>query len=162
MLMKKLIPAIIIVVFLIYLWQFSFFGNFTNYESTFYGTRYEDGQAINALYHLDQQPSVLYLEPGDAPYFIHANSSCRYIAALIIARYRDNWNLTNLPQYWEEYNCVASYQGKYIVMELGGDKALDWFGENQTVRKPLLDIIWNNYTVVYSKSWRILEKKQEL
>jgi hypothetical protein len=155
---KKLIPAIILVVFLLYLAEFSFFGNYTNYESTFYGTRYEDATAINAQFHLDREPAVLYLEPGDAPYFIHANSSCRYISALLISRYRDNWNLTNLPQYWDEYHCVASYQGKYIVMELGGDKALDWFGENQTVRKPLLDIIWRNYTVVYNKSWRILEK----
>ena len=156
--MKKLIPILILAVFALYLWQYSFFGNFTNYESTFYGTRYEDAQEINARYHLDQQ-QVLYLEPGDAPYFIHANSSCRYIAALVLSRHRDNWNLSNLPQYWEEYHCVADYQGKYIVMELGSDRALDWFGENQTVRKPLMDIIWRNYTVVYAKSWRILEKK---
>jgi hypothetical protein len=156
--MKKLIPIIILVVFLIYLFEFSFFGNYTNYESTFYGTRYEDATYINSVYHLDREPAVLYLEPGDAPYFIHANSSCRYIAPLLIARYRDNWNLTNLPQYWDEYDCITSYQGKYIVMELG-DKQLDWFGEQQKVRQPLLDILWRNYTVVYAKSWRILEKK---
>jgi len=157
--MKKLIPLIILAVFILYLWQFSFFGGYTNYESTFYGTRYEDATFINAKYYLDHEPSVLYLEPGDAPYFIHANSSCRYIAALILSRHRDNWNLSNLPQYWDEYHCVAGYQGKYIVMELGGDKALDWLGENQTVRQPLLKILWNNYTVVESKSWRILEKR---
>lgn len=157
--MKKLIPAIILAVFVLYLVEFSFFGNYTNYESTFYGTRYEDATAINAKYHLDQQPSVLYLEPGDAPYFIHANSSCRYIAALLISRYRDNWNLSNLPQYWDSYNCAATYQGKYIVMELGNNDNLDWLGEHQQVRQPLMHIIWNNYTVVYAKSWRILEKK---
>jgi hypothetical protein len=156
--MKKAILFSIAVAAIVYLIFFSWYGSYTLYESTFYGTRMEDAQSINAQWHLDQQPAVLYLEPGDAPYFIHANSSCRYIAPLLISRYRDNWNLTNLPQYWEEYNCIAGYQGKYIVMERG-DPGLDWFGENQTVRQPLLKIIRNNYTVIWDKSWRVLEKK---
>ena len=158
--MKKLFPALIFAVVVVYLIYFSWFGSFTDYESTFYGTRMQDAAEINALYHLDMQPSVLYLEPGDAPYFIHANSSCRYIAPLPLIRYRDNWNLSNLPQYWQTYYCVADYQGEYIVMEQGGDKALDWFGESQQVRAPLVGLIKENYTVVYNKSWRVWERKE--
>jgi hypothetical protein len=101
---------------------------------------------------------ILYLEPGDAPYFLHVNSSCRFIAPLVLVRYRDDWNTTNLPQYWTEYNCIADYQGKYIIMELGNNPALDWFGENQTVRQPLLNIIRKNYSVVYDYEWRLLER----
>ena len=155
--MKKLIPITILIIFAVYMIGFSWMGYNTNYETTFYGTRMEDAQEINSLYHLDKQPAVLYLEPGDAPYFIHANSSCRYISPLLIARYRDNWNISYLKQYQEEYNCIEAYRGKYIVMELG-NKDLDWFGEYQTVRQPLRNLIMTNYTEVYHKSWRVLEK----
>jgi hypothetical protein len=156
--MKKLIPAAIIFVILVHISLFSIYGWYDKYESQFYESRSATANMLDKEFNLSKQPSLLYLEPGDAAYFFHANSSCRMVAPLVLVRYRDNWNTTNLPQYWEEYNCIANYHGKYIVMELGGDVSMDWFGDNQTVRKPLMDFIKGNYTVVANKAWRIWER----
>ena len=136
----------------------SFFGWYTNYETTFYGTRMQDADTINANWHLDQQPDVLYFEPGDAPYFLHANNSCRYIAPLPEERNRDNWNITYLPQYQEDYICMWNYNGTFVVFELGGNEGLDWVGDHQQVQQTLLNHIYSRYHLVFNQSWRIYEK----
>ena len=156
--MTRLISATLLLMLLIGLPLHSALGLYTAYETSFYGTRMEDARAINGQYHLDRQPSVLYIDPGDAPYFIRANSSCRFISPLIVSRYRDDWNLSAYPEYQEEYACIVSYTGKYIVLEKG--TYIDWIGEDQQVRQPFLKQLWANYTVVYNKSWRVLERKE--
>src|SRR5512138_587157 len=157
--MKRFIPAILVIIFVYYLAVFSCVGSFSTYETQFYGPRMEDAQYLNEKYRLDQQPALLYLEPGDAPYFIHANSSCRYIAGLLLSRHRDNWNLSNLQQYRDYESCILNYQGDYIIAELGGDTGMDWIGERQAVHKELMQQLFSNYTVIEKRSWRLLVRK---
>lgn len=157
--MRRHIPYILIAVFVYYLAIFSFAGTHTAYETAFYGPRAEDAQYLNDKYHLDRQPAVLYLEPGDAPYFIRANSSCRYVAGLLLSRYRDNWNLSNLKQYHDYEACIRAYDGDYIIAELGGDTGMDWIGERQAVHADLMNQIFSNYTVIEKRSWRLLVRK---
>lgn len=154
--MRKHIPYIIILVAVYYAMFFSSMGLHTAYEAAFYGPRMEDAQYLNDKYHLNQQPALLYLEPGDGPYFIHANSSCRYVAGLLLSRHRDNWNLSNLKQYHDYETCIREYDGDYIIAELGGDTSMDWIGERQVVHADLMNHIFSNYTVIEKRSWRLL------
>jgi hypothetical protein len=144
-----------------------------NYERTFWGDneRYATA-AFEKLPDLRNQHSILYLDPGSAPFYFFANSSCRYIAPLVVQRNIVKWNVTNLPEYWEEYNCIMAYQGEYIITDNGG-----WFGvPNQTTRFQIgtqeeitsvtedrvhiWDMIHRNYTKVYTMAWDIYKRKE--
>ena len=155
----KIIKPIIIVAAIIYLCFFSAWGILSTPDNIYYQNRVADAHNTIALYHIDKQPSVLYLDYGDAPYWLHANSSCRYVAPLMIARSRDDHNLSYLKEYQEEYQCIMQYQGQYIIMETD-DPIADWFGENQTGRATIMQKIHNNYTLAYDcPSWRVMERK---
>ena len=149
--------AAILAAIIIYIPVFSPVGILDAPDNAFYHTRINDSAIINNQYHLDQQQSVLYLDFGDAPFFFRANSSCRYVAPLALARNRPGWNLSGLSQYQEEYSCIKNYQGQFIVME-PDDPIGDWLGENVTTMQPIIKMIRTNYTQVYGGSWRIWEK----
>ena len=153
------IVHIIVLVVIVYLCLFASWAILSAPDNSYYQRHVSDAQYIFSRFHIDQQPFVLYLDYGDAPYFLHANSSCRYISPLIVARSRDDHNLSYLPEYQEEYQCVMQYQGQYIIMG-PDDPIADWFGENQTVRATIMEKIHQNYTLAYdSSSWRVLERR---
>lgn len=102
---------------------------------------------------ITQQESILYLDPGDAPYYFHSNSSCRFICPLIFQRNSPEWNTSGLVQYKQEYDCIMAYEGKYIVTDAG-----DWFEKNTTDNKKVWDKIHSGYTMVWNKSWNIYQK----
>ena len=161
--------------FFVFLVMSSYWGAGMQYERSFWGNKEGDAKgAFEKLPDLWNQHSILYLDPGDAPFYFFANSSCRYVCPLIVQRNIDMWNTTGFPQYWEEYNCIMAYQGEYIVMDNGG-----WFG---WVNKSMFNVvglqreytnvtedrvhIWGvinaNYTKVYTMSWDIYKKKEGL
>lgn len=139
-------------------------GIMTDYEIKFWDSKEPQADIINQKFHLDQEPALLYLDPGDAPYFFRANSSCRYIAPLPIQRDAPGWDLTGLPQYWEEYDCVMDYTGQYIVFDAGNhyDGITDWFSESFEDRLPIMQKIHSEYQLVYNGSWRIYQRNPGL
>jgi len=92
-------------------------------------------QAIN----IGKEPSVLYLDSGNSPYYVEAPSACRYIAPVIIRRNMGDRDLTNQPAYTQEADCIMSYEGKYIVLDE------DWFG----LHEPMNSKIANEYRLIY-------------
>jgi hypothetical protein len=93
----------------------------------------KDKIVVQETYHLNQEPSVLYLDHGDAPYYVEAPSACRYVAPLIIQRNWGDRDLTGLPAYTETMNCIMSYKGKYIIL------GTDWFGKHESVNQKIAD-----------------------
>lgn len=136
-------------------------GIVTSYEIAFWGNKEPHADIINSQFHLDDEPSLLYLEPGDAPYFFRANSSCRYICPLPVQRDAPGWDLSGNADYKEEYDCIMGYTGRYIVFDAGNhyDGVTDWFNDNYTHRIPITTKINDEYRLVYSGSWRVFERK---
>lgn len=102
---------------------------------------------------ITQQESILYLDPGDAPYYFHSNSSCRFISPLVFQRNSPEWNTSYLQQYKEEYDCIMAYDGKYIITDAG-----TWFERNTTDNKNVWKKIHSEYMLVWDKSWNIYQK----
>lgn len=105
---------------------------------------------------LRNESGILYLDPGDASYFIGANSSCRYSSPLMIARHNPpEYDLSALEQYREEYSCIMGYQGDYIVLDALPE---NWLQEDVPARQPIMEMIGRNYTLVWEKGFRILRR----
>jgi len=100
---------------------------------------------------------LLYLDPGDAVYYFHSNSSCHYITPMPVERNKPGWDLTYLPQYKETYSCIVEYQGKYIISDIKNKS--QYFGAGILNNKTIMDMIERNYTKVESQSWDIYQKK---
>ena len=139
-------------------------GSFTTYEYTFWQQKEKNADEINSQFNLTNQSTLLYLDPGDAPFYFHANSSCHYITPMPIERSTDRWNISHLQQYSETYNCILSYQGEYMVGYIRNpstsqEVSLNYFGEGISIRKDIIQMIDTNYTKVSDKSWEIYKKR---
>lgn len=139
-------------------------GMVTEYEIRFWDGKEPQADIINERFHLDQEPALLYLDPGDAPYFFRANSSCRYVCPLPVQRDAPGWDLSGNRDYQEEYDCIMAYTGRYIVFDAGNryDGTTDWFQENSTHRMPITRKIRDEYRLVYNGSWRIYERLPDI
>lgn len=113
-----------------------------------------------ALPDLQHQKSVLYLDIGDAPYFLKANSTCRYINSLPFQRNAERWNISDLSQYQENYKCIMDYNGKYIITaNLWYMDGYDiWWRENTTDNRNAMNKIDSEYTEVWNQSWIVYER----
>lgn len=128
-------------------------GLITAAEVQYYQPEFEHAIEANALFDIPSQPSVLYLDPGSAPYFFSPNSSCRYSTPLPVQRHRPEWNVSFLPAYAQEYSCIMNYSGKYII-------GLDWwFGKDLPERAEIYEKMNRDYVHVYNKSWDIWERR---
>jgi hypothetical protein len=154
-----LIIVAILLVFPSYVAINSVAGSFTTYEYTFWHQKEQNADLINAQYNLTNQSSILYLDPGDASYYFHANSSCHYITPMPVERSTDEWNLTALWQYNDTHNCIMSYQGEYIVADINGGMVTGYYGKGILIRKEITDMIKANYTLEDSKSWDVYKRK---
>lgn len=136
------------------------YGMVTDLEIKFWDNKEPHADKINAMFHLDKEPSLLYLDPGDAPYFFRANSSCRYICPLPVQRDAPGWDLSGNADYQEEYTCILNYTGKYIVFDTGNhyDGTTDWFLESSEHRQPIMKKLRNEYELVYTGGWRIYQR----
>jgi hypothetical protein len=133
-------------------------GSYTTFEYSFWQQKEQNADAINVKYDLINQSTILYLDPGDANYYFHANSSCHYITPMPVERSTDEWNLTSLWQYQDTYTCIMSYQGKYIVADINGGMVTGYYGKGILMRKEITDMIKANYTLKDSKSWDVYER----
>lgn len=135
-------------------------GFMTDYEIKFWDNKEPQADLINEQFRLDREPVLLYLDPGDAPYFFRAKSACRYVAPLPVQRDAPGWNLSGLEAYQEEYDCIMNYRGRYIVFDAGNhyDGVTDWFSETYSHRVPLMQKIHSEYRLVYNGSWRIYQR----
>ena len=153
-----LIIIAIMLIFPSYIAINSVVGSFTTYEYTFWQQKEQNADEINARYDLINQSSLLYLDPGDANFYFHANSSCHYITPMPVERSTDIWNLTGLWQFNDTHTCIMSYQGKYIVADINGGMVTGYYGKGILIRKEIMDMIKANYTLKDSKSWDVYER----
>lgn len=138
----------------------SAFGSFTTYEYTFWQQKEINADAINGQFNLTNQTALLYLDPGDAPYYFHANSSCHYICPMPVERSTPKWNMSDLPQFKETKNCILNYQGEYIVTDIiRGRNSTSYFGAGILHQTDIMDMIVQNYTEVDNRSWVIYKKR---
>ena len=151
--------VIIGLIFAGYLVINSAIGSYSIYEYTFWHQKEIDADTINAQFDLINQTSILYLDPGDAPYYFQSNSSCRYIAPMPVERSTPEWNITYTDAFKEDYACILAYQGDYIVADISSHQDIGYFGEGIADRKSIMDMIANNYTKVSDNSWAIYERK---
>jgi hypothetical protein len=150
----------IIIALILWVWCNSYVGFITDMELTFWKSKDPVSIEVNSIYHLDKEPSILYLDAGDAPYFFRANSSCRYSTPLPFQRDNPvNWSLSWMPEFQEEYSCINNYQGKYIIMDTNSNFEFNWIGMDKSNRKDLKNLLENNYTIVWEKCWLIYQKK---
>jgi len=121
----------------------------------------ENAKAIEAKFNLSKEDSILYLDTGSGPYYFGVNSSCRYVAPLILQRNNPGRTVvSNLTEYWDAYNCTMGYNGRYILADgpLGKDDG--WFGTDSVEKKNLVSKILRNYDEVYSGAWTLYEHKK--
>jgi hypothetical protein len=133
----------------------SCFGSFTTYEYSFWESKEHNADAIN----LTNQSALLYLDPGDAPFYFHSNSSCHYITPMPVERNSKEWDLTYLPQYKDTFNCIMSYQGEYIISDLNSKR--QYFGAGIMENESIMDMLAKNYTKVQdTMSWDVYHKNK--
>ena len=156
---RKIICGSILFIFAGYVIINSAFGSFTTYEYTFWHQKESNADAINSVYNLTNQSTLLYLDPGDASFYFHANSSCHYITPMPVERSTNKWNISYLSQFKETYDCIRDYQGEYVVADVNGGMSTGYYGEGILIRKELMGMLERNYTVVDSRSWTVYKKK---
>jgi hypothetical protein len=154
---KMLVMAAITVLVAAFIVINSVFGSFTRFEYTFWEQKEINANVINADYNLTNQSSILYMDPGDAPFYFHANSSCHYITPMPVERSTTKWDLSYLPQYNETLKCILSYQGEYIIADLHNKRG--FFGEGIITHPEIMPTLERNYTIVKSLSWDIYKRK---
>lgn len=139
----------------------SAFGSFTLYEYTFWHQKETNADIINSQFDLINQSSILYLDPGDAVYYFHANSSCHYITPMPVERndYK-RWDISHLPQFKETKNCIINYQGKYIIADISNGNKENYYGLGILQEPQIMDMIHSNYTLMESKSWEVYQKRE--
>ncbi len=143
-----------------YIFINSAFGSFTAYEYTFWHMKEKSADVINARYDLINQSSILYLDPGDANYYFHANSSCHYITPMPVERNDyTKWNISYLPQFKETKACILAYQGDYVVADISHGLETNYYGGGILREPTIMAMIHRNYTMVMDTSWEIYQKK---
>lgn len=108
------------------------------------------------------QDTLLYLDIGDAPYFLQRNSSCRYINSLPFERNEKVWNISYLPQYQENLNCIMTYNGKYIIaaeIDRGDGKGrINWMKQDTNDNAMVFNKIETEYTRVWDDAWIVYQR----
>jgi len=155
---------IMILIIFIMLTSLGFFINENNLKSSSYGELSK--HIINNLSDIRNQEHILYLDLGAAPYYFQSNTSCKFIQSLPFQRNTDIWNMTNTPQYWENFKCIMDYKGKYIIM----DENLPWvqqqsftgiwFEQNTSDNKLVMSKIQTEYKQVWNEGWNIYERRR--
>ena len=113
---------------------------------------------IQERFHISDEPSVLYLDAGVAPYYLQANSSGRYICPLPLQRDSPEWNLTANYAFQRTYADAMSYNGTYIIGD-GSIGVTDWIRSRYSNRGPLVNKLKTEYDVVWTEGWVIYKRK---
>ena len=121
---------------------------------------WSNSNAIEAKFNLSKEKTILYLDTGSAPYYFGVNTSCRYVAPLILQRANPGRLIvSNLTQYKTAYECVMQYDGKFILADgvIGNDDG--WFGTDSAEKKAIVNKINTEYNSVFSGAWQIYQRK---
>lgn len=122
------------------------------YHTTYWDQRDSEAAYITENF-LQNQTSVLYLDPGDAPYYFRLKSASRYICPLPVQRDLGGTALSGTDAYTTNLQDIMNYQGGYIIGYQG------WFFKNMTPDKQMIaDKLGSGYTIVYNKSWTVWQR----
>ena len=120
---------------------------------------------MEVKFNLSKEKTLLYLDTGAGPHYTNGiNTSCRYVAPLVIQRANPGRLIvSNLSQYWDEYNCIMSYtdNGRYILADGTLGKEDGWMGMDSVEKRNLASKILENYDEVYSGAWTLYEHKKQ-
>ena len=157
---ENLVAATIVILFVLYCALYSPISKYGNEERAMNDYFWNQSTEINKHFDLVNQSSVLYLDTGSGPYYFEANSSCRYVAPLVVQRGNPNRTVVmNLSQYHEEVNCIMNYSGQYIVADGPIGVHDGWFGTDTTEKREIVSKIKNEYDDVRSGGWEIYQRK---
>jgi hypothetical protein len=109
--------------------------------------------AILSKYDILNQSTTLYLDAGGVmPYYFPTKSASRYVGSLPMQRHMPDWNMSKLPEYWENLNQSLNYTGKYVIVEP--------YSFNLTVytHSKIANKLNTEYTKVYSNGWDIYQR----
>jgi hypothetical protein len=109
-----------------------------------------DRAEVQANYSSVLGQKVLYLDSGNAPYYIGAPSACRFISQRVIQRSGQfNPKLVSTDAYKDQMNCITSYSGEFIVMNTR------WFG----IHEPINSKVHDEYKEVYQGTfWNLYQR----
>jgi hypothetical protein len=148
---NSIIKVSLIVAMILFLLMTSYWSIGATTENQFW--QRQDQIAIDVITNftdITNQTSILYLDPGNAPYYFRSNSSCRYISPLPFQRNSEEWDISYTDAYKEEYNCIMNYDGKYIITA-----SRDWIIQNTTDGYNVSEKFKTEYKQVWDKGWNI-------
>ncbi len=154
---KHVFPAVICLILFMWIFYAAGWGYaMSGYHNTYWDNRESEALALNEKYNLSNQGSILFLDPGDAPYYFRSVSASRYICPMPVQRDSPGWQTNNTQAYNETYRDIMRYNGSYIV-------GLDWwFFQNMTADKQAIrDKIDAGYTLVHNGSWTVFQKNRQ-
>jgi hypothetical protein len=158
---ENLVAATVIILFIMYACLYSPISKYGNEERQMNNYFWEQSNKINEQFDLVNQPSVLYLDTGSGPYYTNGvNSSCRYVAPLVIQRANPNrTQILELPQNQEEFLCIMNYSGRYVVADgvIGPNDS--WFGNDTYQKAAIIQKLRNEYVSAHSGGWEIYQRK---
>ena len=134
---ENLVAATIVILFVLWCFLYSPVGKYGHEEHDMNCYFNNESAEINSQFNLSNQSSVSCTSTRDRvrTIFDGVNSSCRYVAPLIIQRANPSRQMVlSLPQNRDGYNCIMNYTGQYIIADgkLGANES--WFG-NDTYQK---------------------------
>ena len=159
---ENVVAVSVVILFVMYLILYMpFYSYYGSQESRMNDYFNNQSEIINNKYDLLNE-SVLYLDTGSGPYYTNgANTSCRFVAPLILQRANPNRSVVRtLPQYWDAYNCTMTYENRYILTDGPLGKADGWFGIDTPEKINITNKIENEYDVVYTGAWNLYERKE--
>jgi hypothetical protein len=158
---ENLIAATIVILFVLWCFLYSPIGKYGHEEHDMNSYFNNESDQINQQFNFTNQ-SVLYLDTGSGPYYFSANSSCRYPAPLVLQRANPGrLMISNLSQYWDEYDCVMNYSsyGNYIVADGVIGPGDSWFGNDSAEKQNIIKMIRTNFSDVHSGGWEVYQRK---
>lgn len=138
----------------------SFNGTMTDKETHFVRLRTNYTTTLIEKYHIDKEPSVLYLDDGVAPYWFRANSSGRYISPLPLQRSGPGWDLSEQTAYRRTLADAMAYNGKYVIGDGTFGSMPDWLHLEFPDRAALREKLERDYAVVWTQGWTVWQRRE--
>lgn len=135
--------GLILTIFVVFIPYPSIWGMYYQQQTNYWANLQGTADKINAEFHVNDQPVVLYMDAGNAPYYYGVPSACRYIQPLPVWR-----NVHDTNAYRETRDCILNYKGNYIISTPG------WVEHDETIRQPVM----KNYSVVFYGWWDIWQR----
>lgn len=101
--------------------------------------------------------TILYLDEGDAPWYIGVQSECRFMNPFLLYFNNSQHDLRGLPEYNQTLTCVKNYAGEYIVA------SDSWLGLHTNPElQEITDKIESGYIKVWNRSFDIYRRSNNL